>query len=44
MVGTSFVLLIAVFMDYKGFASYGGVLLIGMFLASMFALFLTLPG
>ncbi len=31
-------------MDYKGFASYGGVLLIGMFLASMFALFLTLPG
>ena len=44
MIGTSVILLLAIIMDYKAFASYGGVILIGMFLASMFALFLTLPG
>lgn len=44
MVGTSILLVFSVFLDFKSFASYGGVILIGMFLASMFALFLTLPG
>lgn len=44
MVGTSIFMLAAAWMDMKYWAAYGGVVLVGMFLASMFALFITLPG
>ena len=44
MVGTSLFMLLAAFAGMKYLAAYGGVVLVGMFLASMFALFITLPG
>ena len=37
-------MLISALLDHKYLAAYGGVLLVGAFLASMFALFMTLPG
>lgn len=44
MIGTSVFMLLAAICDMKYWAAYGGVILVGMFLASMFALFITLPG
>lgn len=44
MVGTSLFMLFAALAGMKYLAAYGGVVLVGMFLASMFALFITLPG
>lgn len=44
MIGTSLFMLGAAMLGREYLAAYGGVLLVGMFLASMFALFITLPG
>jgi len=44
MVATTLLLVICVFANQKVFAAYGGAILVGAFLASMFALFMTLPG
>ena len=44
MIGTSLLMLGFAFGGQKYFAAYAGVVLVGAFLASMFALFITLPG
>ena len=44
MVGTSLLMLGAAMGGMKYFAAYAGVVFVGAFLASMFALFITLPG
>ncbi len=44
MIATSALLFILAITDHKVGAAYGGVFLVGMFLASMFALFMTLSG
>ena len=44
MIGTSLLMLLAALAGMKYWAAYGGVIFVGMFLASMFALFITLPG
>lgn len=44
MIGTSLFMLGMAILGSKYIAAYGGVILVGMFLASMFALFITLPG
>ena len=44
MVGTPLFMLLAALAGMKYLAAYGGVVLVGMFLASIFALFITLPG
>lgn len=44
MVGTSLLMLGCALAGMKYFAAYAGVVLVGAFLASMFALFITLPG
>ena len=43
MIGTSLLLLLSALGGMKYFAAYAGVILVGAFLASMFALFITLP-
>lgn len=43
MVATCLFMVIMDFMDQPHTASYFGVILVGMFLASMFALYLALP-
>jgi hypothetical protein len=44
MIGTSLLLLLCALGGMKYIAAYAGVILVGAFLASMFALFITLPG
>jgi hypothetical protein len=44
MIGTSLLMLVFALSDMKYYAAYIGVVLVGAFLASMFALFITLPG
>ncbi len=43
MIATSMLMVVTAMIGYKFFAAYAGVILVGMFLASMFALFITLP-
>jgi hypothetical protein len=44
MVGTCLLMLGFAYGGMQYFAAYAGVVLVGAFLASMFALFITLPG
>lgn len=44
MIATSLFLIMMAFFGQQVLAAYSGVILVGMFLASMFALFITLPG
>jgi fucose permease len=44
MIGTSLLMLLCAIGGMKYFAAYAGVIFVGAFLASMFALFITLPG